>query len=107
MAVRLVGFTTNKDDRKTESNGWAQSVASAGGMPPPAGAGRWKVWDNTKWVEQTGGVELFFAAQAREWAARHAQQVGVPCSSKQDHLHLCPRSVLVLMFSLLIALATC
>ena len=51
----VVGFTANKDDRKTESNGWAQSVASAVGMPPPAGAGRWKVWDNTKWVEQTVG----------------------------------------------------
>ena len=66
----VVGDTANKDARKTESAGWAHSVASAGGMPPPAGAGRWKVYDGTKWVEQTVEVELVSAAQAREWAAR-------------------------------------
>ena len=28
-------------------------MASAGGLPPPAGAGRWKVACKGKWVEQT------------------------------------------------------
>ena len=54
----VVGSTANKDTRKTRSTGAAYSMASAGGMPPPAGAGRWQVWDgsddyNGKWVEQT------------------------------------------------------
>ena len=32
----------------------AESVALAGGMPPPpAGAGRWSVFDGSKLVEQT------------------------------------------------------
>ena len=38
---------------KTRSTGWAYSVVSAGGMPPPAGAGRWQVRDGSKCVEQT------------------------------------------------------
>ena len=49
----MVGPTADKDARKTESGGWAHSVASAGGMPPPAGAGRWVVFDGSKGVEQT------------------------------------------------------
>ena len=70
-----VGATAGKDARKTEWRGSAllcsaHSVALAGGMPPPDGAGRWKVYDGTKWVEQTVEVELVSAAQAREWAAR-------------------------------------
>ena len=74
-----VGGTANKDKRKTNSHGFAHSVAPAGGMPPPAGAGRWKVTHGKgNWIEQTVEVELVSAAQAREWAARHAQQVGAP-----------------------------
>ena len=67
----LVGTTADKDARKTKSAGWAVSVASAGGMPPPAGAGRWQVSDGTKLVEQTVEVELVSTAQAREWATAH------------------------------------
>ena len=53
-----VGFTEDKDARKTGSRGWAHSVAPAGGMPPPSAAGRWKVaHGGTKWVEQTVEVE--------------------------------------------------
>ena len=76
----MVGPTARKDARRTESNGWAQSVASAGVMPPPAGAGRWQVADGKGgWlVEQTVEVEVLDAGQAREWAARLAEQVGAP-----------------------------
>ena len=100
----MVGSTAGKDNRKTESAGWAHSVASAGGMPPPAGSGRWQVVDgNGKWVEQTVEVELVSAAQAREWTVRQAQQVGAsPRSRKQGHQPFpAPRSVLVLVCSLL------
>ena len=79
----MVGPTAGKDGRKSKSAGWAQSVASAGGMSPPAGAGRWQVSDGKGgWlVEQTVEVEVLDAAQAREWAARQAQQVGAPTAS--------------------------
>ena len=73
-----VSNTAGKDARKTGSNGWAHSVAPAGGMPPAAGAGRWQVFHGGRWVEQTVEVELLDAAQVREWAARQAQQVSAP-----------------------------
>ena len=84
-----VSNTADKDARKTESRGLAHSVAPAGEMPPPAEAGRWQVADGKggKWVEQTVEVEVLDAAQAREWAARQAEQVGAlrrpppPCCS--------------------------
>ena len=79
-----VGTTASKDARKTESGGWAHSVASAGGMLPLAGAGRWMVdlgtFGNANWAEQTVQVDVISAAQAREWATRHAEQVGHPGS---------------------------
>ena len=61
-----VGSTAGKDARKTNPAGFAHSVASAGGMPPPAGAGRWKVGDGPpgRWVEQTLEVKVLSAAQA-------------------------------------------
>ena len=49
----VVGSTANKDTRKTRSTGAAYSMASAGGMPPPAGAGRWLMFIDGEWVEQT------------------------------------------------------
>ena len=49
-----VSTTAKKDARKTESAGWAHSMAPAGGMPPPAAASRWKVARaGGMWVEQT------------------------------------------------------
>ena len=58
-----VSTTAKKDDRKTESGGWAHSVASASGMPPLAGEGRWKVFfGGGKWDEQTVEVEVLDAA---------------------------------------------
>ena len=78
-----VGTTAGKDARKTKSWGQAHSVASAGGISPPAGAGQWQVCDGKGgwWVKQTVEVELLSAAQAREWAARQAEQVGAPTAS--------------------------
>ena len=71
----MVGDTESKDARKTESASWAHSVASAGGMPPPAGAAEWKVTHGKdNWVEQTVEVEVLNAAQARE-------QVGAPAAA--------------------------
>ena len=55
----MVGATASKDARKTKSNGWAHTVASAGGLPPPAGAGQWKVRDGSDWVAQTVQVDQF------------------------------------------------
>ena len=81
----MVGSTAGRDARKTEPTGWAHSVASAGGMPPPAGMGRWQVcdssddddkWVDDKWVEQTVVIEVLDAGQARGWVARQAEQVG-------------------------------
>ena len=54
----VVSNTADKDVRKTSSMGWAHLVALAGGMPPPAGAGRWQVDDGSKWVEQTMQIHL-------------------------------------------------
>ena len=71
----MVGDTADKDARKTESLGVAYSVDLAGGMPPPAGPGRWEVRDSTDGTrhgQQTVQVEVLDAAQAREWA----EQVG-------------------------------
>ena len=70
----MVGSTAVKDARKTKSAGWAVSVASAGGMPPPAGLGRWQVShgnDVVDWIEQTVRVEVFSTAhEARKWAEK-------------------------------------
>ena len=79
----MVGDTADKDARKTESLGVAYSVDLGGGMPPPAGPGRWKVRDSTDgtrhgWVEQTVQVEVLDAAQA--W-----QQVGAPQQHDRSH----------------------
>ena len=90
-----VGATAGKDARKTESAGWAHSVALAGRMPPPVGTGQWHVHDDTKWAEQTLEVEVLDAAQARELAARQAEQVGAPAAAAGPPAFLCPRSVLV------------
>ena len=50
----LVGGTPGKDKRRTNSLGVGRSVASAGGLPPPAGPGRWQMHgDGSEWVEQT------------------------------------------------------
>ena len=98
-----VGATAGKDARKTESAGWAHSVALAGRMPPPVGTGQWHVHDDTKWAEQTLEVEVLDAAQAREWA----EQVGAPAATAGPPAFLCTRSVLVLVFSVLTALTTC
>eukprot|EP01051_Picozoa_sp_SAG22_P014665 SAG22_NODE_1813_length_3512_cov_103.505703_1_plen_792_part_10 len=71
-----VGSTAEKDARKTESGGWAHPVAAAGGLPPVAGAVKWKVaHGNGNWVEQTVRVEVLDAAAARREAQRHAEQV--------------------------------
>ena len=48
----MVGNTEWKEARGAAWP-WAHSVASAGGMPPPAGAGRWQVLAGSTWVEQT------------------------------------------------------
>ena len=104
----MVGATARKDARKTKSAGYAHSVAPAGGMPPPAGAGRWKVLHGPgNWVEQTVEVELVDAAQLREWAARQAQQVGASTAAAGPPALFCPRFVLALVFPLLTVLATC
>ena len=58
----MVGDTGGKDKRRTVSFGTAHSLVKAAGMPPPAGAGRWKVRDSGKWVEQT--VKVRHAAEA-------------------------------------------
>ena len=80
----MVGTTAGKDARKTRSLGAAHSVASADGMPPPAGASWWQVGpSDSMWVEQTLEVEVLSAAQAREWAARHAHQVGAPAAASR------------------------
>ena len=54
-----VGPTASKDARKTESTGWAHTVASAGGLPPPAGAGQWQLYEGSDWVPQTVQVDQF------------------------------------------------
>eukprot|EP01051_Picozoa_sp_SAG22_P006333 SAG22_NODE_409_length_10939_cov_1.956638_6_plen_870_part_00 len=53
-----VGSTGSKDARKTGSDCWAHAAAAAGGLPPAAGAVRWKVYDGSSWVEQTVQVEI-------------------------------------------------
>ena len=59
----MVGSTASKDERKTKSTGWGETVAAAAGLPPTAGASvRWQVHDDGNWVEQTVQVEMLDAA---------------------------------------------
>eukprot|EP01050_Picozoa_sp_SAG11_P035781 SAG11_NODE_13292_length_661_cov_1.393238_1_plen_125_part_00 len=70
----MVGPTTSKDARKTESAGWAHAVAPAGGRPPAAGAIKWKLFDGSSeaWGVQTVRVEILDATAVQR-QAKHCQ----------------------------------